>query len=274
MDAPGDVKAAVVTVAKVYLQPGDGDDGERVILRNTPITTNLLTLSNDFVSLAEDVDVPAGRYKQLRLVITGGYLEVEGANNSRTFYSTSSTYPGLPAGAVVTGDLQMPSYAQSGLKINLPGGGVDLDDTTTIVLVDFDVAQSFGKQAGQSGKWVMQPVVRALDFQATSTVMASAQLGTGVTLPIVNGAATTLAGVRFVLTPTAGDASPRTLTAESVTNGVARVTFRLVPPGTYTVRAELAGVQLTTSPAGPVTVTVGSAQTATAAFTITTAAAP
>jgi hypothetical protein len=26
--------------------------------------------------------------------------------------------------------------------------------------VDFDVAESFGKQAGQSGKWVMHPVLK------------------------------------------------------------------------------------------------------------------
>ena len=48
-------------------------------------------------------------------------------------------------------------------------GSVRLEGNSNILLVDFDVAQSFGHQAGGSGRWVMHPVVMATDFQARLT---------------------------------------------------------------------------------------------------------
>lgn len=161
-DAPGDVVTAVVTIEQIYLQGSDSDNSERVILRNTPFTTDLLTLVDSTVVLLEDVTVPARSYGQLRFVISGGYIEVENADASTTIYASSPTYAALPEGAVVGGSLQMPSFAQSGLKVNLPNDAVViLEDETVVLLVDFDVAQSFGQAAGASGMWVMTPVLNA-----------------------------------------------------------------------------------------------------------------
>lgn len=161
-DAPGDVVTAVVTIEQIYLQGSASDDGGRIILRNTPFTTDLLTLVDSTVVLLEDVTIPARSYGQLRFVISGGYIEVENADASTTIYASSPTYAGLPVGAVVGGSLQMPSFAQSGLKVNLPNDAVViLADETAVLLVDFDVAQSFGQAAGASGMWVMTPVLNA-----------------------------------------------------------------------------------------------------------------
>src|SRR5688572_19269788 len=151
-DAPGDVKTAMVTISQVYLQ-GDGEDASgRVILRDTPVTTDLLTLANSTADLVKDATVPAGSYGQLRFVITGGYIEVENDDGSSSIYASSPDYAGLPSGATVAGPLQMPSYASSGLKVKLPEGGVTIDSEQTILLVDFDVSQSYGKAAGGSGQ--------------------------------------------------------------------------------------------------------------------------
>lgn len=162
-DAPGDVVTAVVTIEQIYLQGAEGDEGGRVILRDTPFTTDLLTLVDSTVVLLEDVTIPARSYGQLRFVISGGYIEVENDDASTTsIYASSPTYAGLPVDAVVDGSLQMPSFAQSGLKVNLPNDAVlILEDETVVLLVDFDVAQSFGKAAGNSGQWVMTPVLQA-----------------------------------------------------------------------------------------------------------------
>ena len=121
-DAPGDVKAAVVTISQVYMQgSSQGDEpGSRVILRDTPITTDLLTLANSTAELVKDGVVPAGTYGQLRFVITGGYIEIDNGNGTSSIYASSPNYAGLPQGATVTGALQMPSYATSGIKVNLP----------------------------------------------------------------------------------------------------------------------------------------------------------
>jgi hypothetical protein len=161
-DAPGDVVTAVVTIEQIYLQGSDSDNGDRVILRNTPFTTDLLTLVDSTVLLLEDVTVPARRYGQLRFVISGAYIEVENEDASTTIYASTPTYAGLPVDAVVGGSLQMPSLAQSGLKVNLPNDAVViLADETVVLLVDFDVSQSFGRPAGSSGQWVMSPVLTA-----------------------------------------------------------------------------------------------------------------
>lgn len=160
-DAPGDVQAAVVTIEEIYLT-GNGDSSSRVVLRDSAFTTDLLTLVDSTHLLLEDVEIPADRYGQLRFVISGAYLQVEGATaGSSEIYASSPSYAALPAGAVVTGSLQMPSFAQSGLKVNLPGDAlVVAADGSVSLVVDFDVAQSFGRLAGGSGQWVMSPVLR------------------------------------------------------------------------------------------------------------------
>lgn len=60
---------------------------------------------------------------------------------------------------MVDGVLQTPSFDQSGLKVNLPQGELELEGESTTWLVDFDVAESFGQEAGGSGQWVMNPVI-------------------------------------------------------------------------------------------------------------------
>lgn len=159
-DAPGDVLAAVVTIDQIYLQPGDDSDAQRIILRDEDVTTDLLTLADSTASLIDGVEILEGVYGQLRFVISGAYLAVEGEAGDTLIYASSPDYAGLPDGATVDGVLQMPSLAQSGLKVNLPNDAIVITEGGVLVLVvDFDVAQSFGRQAGMSGNWVMSPVL-------------------------------------------------------------------------------------------------------------------
>ncbi len=160
-DAPGDVLSAVVTIDRIYLQADSGDTSERIVLREDDVTTDLLTLVDSTQALIEGAQVPVGRYSQLRFVISGAYIVVEGEGGTTEVYASSPTYAALPAGTTVTGTLQMPSFAQSGLKVQLPDDAVVVaEDGTVNLVVDFDVAQSFGKAAGASGRWVMTPVLQ------------------------------------------------------------------------------------------------------------------
>lgn len=265
-DAPGDVKAAVVTISQIYLQgSSEGDDpGSRVILRDTPITTDLLTLANSTAELVKDGVVPAGTYGQLRFVITGGYIEVENADASTSIYASSPDYAGLPAGATVAGSLQMPSYATSGLKVNLPGGAVTLDAAQTVVLVDFDVSQSFGKDAGGSGKWVMTPVVTATELAFTGSLKVTLAKDAALTLPSIGGTPVTLDQFKATLTKSGG--SPQELPLTDADNdGVFEASFQYVPAGDYSVDfVAPAGItSFTTTPAHPATVSVTSGASAT-----------
>ena len=156
MDAPGDILEAVVTIDEIYLQGGDG--GRRVLL-DVPVTVTLTDLVTETMTLLEAVVVPAGTYDQLRFVISGGYIRVEGqAAGTSTIFASSGDYAGLPVGAVVGGQLVMPSFDASGLKVNVPGQ-LTLPEGATTLLVDFDARESFGLDAGLSGSWVMSPLI-------------------------------------------------------------------------------------------------------------------
>jgi hypothetical protein len=150
-DAPGDVQHAVVTISEVDLV---GSGGVQV-LSQTPTTVDLLTLAASATTLVQDVEVPSGTYNQLRFKITGACLAVDDGNGGSAVFTTTG-YDATPCGTAAPGTLQAPSFAQSGLKVTMTGDALELTGPEKIVLVDFDVTQSFGHEA--SG-WVMHPVV-------------------------------------------------------------------------------------------------------------------
>jgi hypothetical protein len=157
-DAPGDVQHAVVTISEVDLV---GSGGVQV-LSQTPTTVDLLTLAASTMTLVQDAEVPSGTYSQLRFKITGACLAVDDGNGGSTVYATTG-YDATPCGTAAPETLQAPSYAESGLKVTMAGDALQLTGAEKIVLVDFDVAQSFGHEA--SG-WVMHPVVTGGNIDA------------------------------------------------------------------------------------------------------------
>ena len=268
-DAPGDVMAAVVTIDEIYLQGSNG----RTVLSSTPVTTDLVTLAADAATLVDDVTIPAGSYSELRFVISGGYIEVDNGNNTSSIYASSPSYAGLPQGAVVAGNLQMPSLGTSGLKVKLPAGGLTVNSGgSKILVVDFDVAQSYGHVAGNSGQWVMHPVIHATSIQLTGSAQVSLTLDPGVTLPVINNVQITLAD--FTASFTGSDNVPRTAAfADPDLDGIFTADLLWVTPGDYTFDIiPPAGITtFTTTPALPATITVAPDGTASAAFTVTAA---
>jgi hypothetical protein len=276
-DAPGDVVAAVVTITRISLQ---GEGGETV-LSAAPTTVSLLELANEATTLVEDAVVPRGRYEQLRFHVSGGYVEVEGDGGGTLVYASSPDYEGLPPGTSVAGLLKMPSYAQSGLKVTLPGDALVLDTDAKILLVDFDVAQSFGHEAGGSGSWVMHPVVKGADLRVTGTAVATLALAPGVTLPALGAQPTTLGQfVAVLLTPPPADApagTPPTREEQPFANvgGVWTAAFRFLLPGDYALEVVgPAGLSFETAPASPAPVAVGGGAESRVDWTITSATAP
>jgi hypothetical protein len=258
-DAPGDIKAAVVTISEISLQGSGGS----IVLRNVPITTNLLTLSADAATLVQGIIIPAGTYTQLRFVISGAYIEVDDGTSS--FYASSPSYSGLPPNTTLVGNLQMPSFGQSGLKVILPGNALNIGDGGEELLVlDFDVSQSFGHQAGNSGQWVMHPVIKATSASVT---------GSGV-VTLADPEATLPAGAlaNFTATITGSDAVARTASFTDVNaDGTFEAGFLYLTPGNYsvTMTAPALITSFTTTPALPGTLTVPAGGTGTAAFILT-----
>jgi hypothetical protein len=254
-DAPGgNITHAVVTIEQVYLQPGGDSAGAsgRVVLMDSARTVDLLTLADSAMDLFRDVTVPGGVYAQLRFVVSGGYLEVDQGDGTTKVYASSPDYAGLPPGTTVDGTLQMPSFAQTGIKVQLPGGMLRIDGDQRFVLVDFDVAQSFGHGAGPD-TWVMHPVIRGADVSTTGSVHGTVRLGTGVTLADSAG----LGAFQVSL-----DGEVQALVA--LEGGAYGFEFPFLLPGSHQLELIApAGVSVTTTPALPLGVTVsGGASTA------------
>ena len=267
-DAPGDFLSAVVSISEIYFQSDDG----RITLLDEPFTTDLLTLQNAFTTVVQGVDVPPGSYTQLRAVVTGAYIEVETENGSRIFASAPD-FPGLPLGAQVDGELHMPSWGASGLKIEMPDGRLDVGEGETIVLIDFNVQESFGKEAGKSGRWVMRPRVTATNVTMGGRVLARLQLGTGVTLPDLAGQPVTLAAFSASLTPAGGGAATQIQLTDGDADGIFEAMFHGLLPGQYTLDfIAPSGLILTFDPTLPRTLDVVSNQTTTETVTVGSAA--
>ena len=220
-DAPGDISAAVVTVSEIYLQGSNG----RTVLRDQDTTLDLVDLANATADMVSGAVVPQGNYSQLRFVITGAYISVEEEGGQR-IYATSPDYAGLPPGTMVDGNLQTPSFSTSGVKVTLPGDQLVLDTDQKILLVDFDVSESFGKQAGNSGQWVMNPVIKGADITVSGGLVVNATLAGGVTAA--------LGDWKAQITPTGGSAEQLALTDADL-DGTFSANFRYLLPGTYSV---------------------------------------
>jgi hypothetical protein len=248
-DAPGDLAVAEVTISEIYLQGSEG----RITLFDGPATYDLLELQNGVTAELSEILIPRGEYSQLRLVVQSASITT---NDGRTFSTDGGT-------------LMCPSCAQSGLKVNLPGGSVRLDAESEVLLIDFDVAQSFGREAGRSGRWVMHPVMHASDFTTASVIRGTVSLGSDVTLPETCGEQEiTLA--RFVPTATAGE-----VVVSGRTEADGNFRFSFVAPGDYALshvetvsfdNGDVLAFQATVTPAS---LTIGSSEDVTAAYTVT-----
>lgn len=138
-DAPAAYLTEVwVTILRVELVPeGEGpivalDSGE------LPGQFELLSLSGQPLELGV-IEAPVGSYLQVRLILAAdGHFIVDAGGEQH--------------------ELRIPSGDQTGVKVNFPHDALEVDEGQTTLLLDFLAAPSV-HQAGQSGQWIMRPVV-------------------------------------------------------------------------------------------------------------------
>jgi hypothetical protein len=99
-----------------------------------------------------------------------------------------------------------------------------------VVVLDFDVAESFGQQAGNSGMWVMNPTVRATDFAVTGGVALTLDLTDGVALP-----SDTLTLADFSAALDKGGDVITVPFADADGDGTFTVDFQYLAPATYPI---------------------------------------
>lgn len=136
-DSPADYEEVNIDVQEVMVNPDNDDEGWVALEGTTTGVFDLLELTGGIDTILADAELPAGRLNQIRLVL--------GEENT----------------VMVDGqleDLDTPSAQQSGLKVQV---NQDLEDGETYtILLDFDAAQSV-VEAGNSGKFLLKPVIRA-----------------------------------------------------------------------------------------------------------------
>lgn len=258
-DEAGDFNQAEVTIERIELV----GSGQPLVLLDDPFTTDLLTLSNDVATLVEDEVVPGGTYTELRFIIPEACIAVEQEDGTDAIYASS----GFEAcGTEIAGDLQLPSFAQTGIKVGLPGGSVQVDGDSKVYLLDFDVSQSFGQEAGMSGSWVMTPVIKADDFSLSGTIVVELTAADGVD-PIL------LADFQAELS---SDAEPQPFTDDD-DDGVYTVMFEyLLPDQSYDVSVGLQegfsyDYTLDSETPSPQSVSLGNGEQATVVFEVASA---
>lgn len=142
-DDPADYDEVNIDIQDVQINPQNGDNGWASLDDVNTGIFDLLELTGGLDLVLADVELPAGRISQLRLIL--------GDDNT----------------VMVDGDLKdlkTPSGQQTGVKILI---NTDLEaGVTYTILLDFDAARSV-VQAGNSGQFLLKPVIRAT-VEATS----------------------------------------------------------------------------------------------------------
>lgn len=271
-DAPGDVEEAVVTISQIYLQgeeEGDVESSGRVILMDEPVTVNLLELVNETMELVSDLEIPAGSYGQMRFVVDGAYIAVEGESEGELEYYATSGYDQVPGGIAVDGTLNCPSCSQSGLKVLLHG--VSIDSNQEIILLDFDVSESFGRDAGGSGQWVMHPVIKATEIEFTGSLALNVEFADTVEIP--SPADTTYTEEDFQVMITYGDTGEATRFLTLDGEAYSASFLYLIPENSPLTVSLVApeGVSVTTDPGLPFDVTILSGQDVVREIVVTSA---
>ena len=237
-DAEGDVTQAVVKIERLELVGGPGGP---LLLDDSGWIGDLTDLTNDFVDLVTDAVIPQGSYSQLRIVISEACIGVDAGEGvpDEVWVSQGASEDIVCEGDEV-GELQMPSLTETGIKVIFQGA-IQVAGDQKILLIDFDVAESFGKEAGDSGQWVMDPTIHGIEIEFSSSVDLTVELADGITL---NGA--TFEEFEASL----GTETPQAL----VTDGeVGRASWLLVVPGDFDLDlSPPAGYVMTTTPTVPI----------------------
>lgn len=259
-DEAGDFTQARVTIERIELV----GEGEPVLLRDTPYTTDLLTLANDVATLVDDVTIEAGSYSQLRFIIPEACIGVEQEDESVMVYASDGFEECGPA----DGALQLPSFDDTGIKVILPGD-LEVDGNAQSLLVDFHVSQSFGQQAGMSGTWVMTPVIKADNVSFAGSIVV--ELTAAETVDLAGSVSSSLADFQASL-DTEEVAQPFTDDDE---DGVFTATFDLlIPNEPYEVSVGLqdgVSFNFTLDPTSPQEVPLASSENASVSFEVTSA---
>lgn len=141
-DAPAtEADHLYVDFGRIELMPsGDGEDGVQTVAEEGG-RIDVLTLTNGEVEDLGEIEVPAGTYHQVRIIVENAQVHF----GEETF------------------DVVVPSGAQTGLKVNIDPPLVAAAGTTNLVTLDFDASRAVIETPPGSGNYLLKPTgIRAV----------------------------------------------------------------------------------------------------------------
>ena len=143
-----DAAEANVTIERVELIGADST--EAIVLTDSSRAFNLLQLQNGVTAVLADLEIPPGRYSQLRLIV---------AEDASVVMKDSTEF-----------NLKIPSGSQTGIKVNLPEFEFTNVDDQAEITVDFNVEESFvvrgtPQTVSEITGFLFKPVLKIVDFQ-------------------------------------------------------------------------------------------------------------
>lgn len=255
-DAPADyIDSAFVDIGAVELLPGG--DGERIVLteNGTDGEIDLLQLQGFTTATLADVDIPAGTYKEIRLIV----------ESARVVLAEGYEFPD----GATSAPMRVPSGASSGIKLKLrpeavdetgsegaagegeggeevESGGIEIIGGQTVLVVDFDVNRSFRIQ----GNPETPAGIKGVSFKPTLRV-AVADLSGDVS-GTVSTALTDVALEGLVVTAerveSEEDTEFQSWSGTAMTNASGMYTLAYLAPGTYIVTVATSDETLSSVP--------------------------
>jgi len=216
-DAPSDdLESAVVYISEVTVKGNDASTDQQVI-SNTKASFDLLTLQNGVTATLGTATVPTGSYSQVRLLVDSARVVLKSGHT----FSDGST----------TAKLTVPSGSQTGIKVNF-SPPISVTEGQTVLLVDFDVSQSFVFQGPRDhpNSVSFKPVLHATAMDVAGSISGT------VTPVTANATVYAIAG-----TDTAGTAFPNATTGA--------YTIQFLAPGSYVIAAKATGFAVAVSAA-------------------------
>jgi hypothetical protein len=132
------------------------------------------------------------------------------------------------------------------------------------------VSQSYGRPAGNSGKWILKPTLKATSVQSSASLTVTLAAAPGLELPLLGEAQMTLGAFDATLTSDAGGEPTAVALTDEDGDGVYEAEFRYLVPGEYRLGfTGPAGLTFTTDRDLPFPLTVTSGSSTTTAFTLT-----
>lgn len=222
--------AVYVTIREVAVHAKSDIEDSWTVISTPNKTYDLLALTNGVREQLALVDLSAGHYTQLRLMIGDaaeagvGVVNILGVAHPHPNYviDTENEYHSL----------KIPSGFQTGIKIVQ---GFDINDNgTTELILDFNASESV-VVAGKSGKYLLKPTIKVLSESFASIIngtVTNAADQTAVPGAIVSAQ---------VYDGTAADPKDQIVVRASTVSGETGAYKIFITPGSYNVVATKAG---------------------------------